>query len=125
MPKQTKSDGDEPGFDVAGLCRNFSELSPQPMVAVEGQTHVVRYLNAAFARLVGHPRSELIGRPFAFALLKRASRCTCPSRLVRQLIAVVTELASKTESKICLVETCEARLEPSQVLSKTIAVASF
>jgi PAS domain S-box-containing protein len=68
MSKQTNSDGDEQGFDVAGLCRNFSELSPQPMVAVEGNTHVVRYLNAAFARLVGKRRGELIGRPFAEAV---------------------------------------------------------
>ena len=35
------------------LCRYLSERSPQPMVAVEGTTHVVSYLNPAFARLVG------------------------------------------------------------------------
>jgi len=38
------------------------------MVAVEGTTHIVRHLNAAFARLVGKERTELIGRPFAEAV---------------------------------------------------------
>ena len=55
-------------FDLARLCRYFSERSPQPVVAVGGQTHVVRYLNPAFARLAGKPPDDLIGRPFAEAL---------------------------------------------------------
>jgi len=38
------------------------------MVAVEGTTHIVRYLNDAFARLVGTKRADLIGRPFAEAV---------------------------------------------------------
>jgi PAS domain S-box-containing protein len=38
------------------------------MVAVEGTTHVVVYLNPAFAGLVGRDRKELIGRPFAEAV---------------------------------------------------------
>lgn len=50
------------------LCRYLSERSPQPTVAVEGPTHVVIYLNTAFARLVGRERKELIGRPFAEAV---------------------------------------------------------
>jgi PAS domain S-box-containing protein len=83
------------GFDVVSLCRYFSELSPQPMVAVEGTTHVVRHLNAAFARLVGREREELIGRPFAEAvpegeangclpLLDRVYRTGTPEMLVEQ-----------------------------------------
>ena len=58
----------EQAFDLVRLCRYFSELSPHPMVAVEGATHIVRHLNAAFARLVGKEREELIGRPFAEAV---------------------------------------------------------
>ena len=38
-------------FDVTQLCRYFSELSPQPMLAVEGATCIVRHVNAAFLRL--------------------------------------------------------------------------
>ncbi len=61
-------DADEGAFDVASLCRNLSELSPQPMIAVEGKTHIVRYLNGAFSHLVGKNREELLGRPFAQAV---------------------------------------------------------
>ena len=38
------------------------------MVAVEGTTHIVRYLNAAFSRLVAKEARELVGRPFADAV---------------------------------------------------------
>ena len=50
------------------LYRYLSELSPQPMVAVEGDTHVVIYVNPAFAELVGKKRKNLIGVPFAEAV---------------------------------------------------------
>jgi PAS domain S-box-containing protein len=93
---------DEPGrvaggkaFELPRLCRYFSELSPQPMVAVEGTTHLVRHVNEAFARLVGKNRTELIGRPFAegvpegdsngcLALLDRVYRTGTPENLVEQ-----------------------------------------
>jgi signal transduction histidine kinase/CheY-like chemotaxis protein len=77
------------------LCRYFSELSPQPMVSVEGTTHLVRHVNEAFARLVGKNRTELLGRPFAeavpegnnngcLALLGRVYRTGTPENLVEQ-----------------------------------------
>ena len=85
----------EQAFDIVSLCRYFSELSPQPMVAVEGTSHIVRHLNAAFARLVGKEAAELIGRPFAEAvpegeenrslsLLDRVYRTGTPETLVEQ-----------------------------------------
>jgi PAS domain S-box-containing protein len=85
----------EQALDIVSLCRYFSELSPQPMVAVEGETHIVRHINAAFARLVGKEREELIGRPFAEAvpegedngclpLLDRVYRTGTPEILVEQ-----------------------------------------
>ena len=55
-------------FDFPRLSRYFSERSPQPMVAVEGATHVIRYLNPAFARLVGKPADKLMDRPLAEAV---------------------------------------------------------
>ncbi|MCA1604278.1 MAG: PAS domain-containing sensor histidine kinase, partial [Acidobacteria bacterium] len=85
----------ERAFDLVRLCRYFSELSPQPMIAVEGTTHIVRHLNAAFARLVGKEPAELMGRPFAEAvpegeensclsLLDRVYRTGTPEILVEQ-----------------------------------------
>ncbi|QEL16829.1 sensor domain-containing diguanylate cyclase [Limnoglobus roseus] len=55
-------------FVPALLCRYFSEQSPQPALAVGGPTHVIRYANPSFSRLVGRPAAELIGRPFAEAV---------------------------------------------------------
>ncbi len=53
---------------IQHLCRALSEWSPQPMVAVEGTTHVVVYANPAFARLCGTEPKDLVGRPFAEAV---------------------------------------------------------
>jgi PAS domain S-box-containing protein len=50
---------------LSRLCRYLTERSPQPTLAVEGATHVVVYVNDAFARLVGRDRKELVGRPLA------------------------------------------------------------
>ncbi|MBP3959857.1 PAS domain-containing protein [Gemmata sp. G18] len=55
-------------FELSRLCRYFSERSPQPMVAVEGAAHIVRYFNPAFGRLAGKSSAELIGHPFAEAV---------------------------------------------------------
>src|SRR5512135_2668571 len=68
MSAEFALDAGEPTPPIRQLCRYLSERSPQPMVAVEGTTHVVIYLNPAFARLVGRERKELIGRPFAEAV---------------------------------------------------------
>jgi signal transduction histidine kinase/FixJ family two-component response regulator len=95
MDKGTGFATDELAFDFVSLCRYFSELSQQPMVAVEGTTHIVRYLNGAFASLVGKEATELIGRPFAEAvpegrenmclsLLDRVYRTGVPEILVEQ-----------------------------------------
>ncbi|MDQ3439232.1 MAG: ATP-binding protein [Planctomycetota bacterium] len=65
------------------------------MVAVEGTTSIVRHVNAAFLRLAGATRSELIGRPFAeavpegeangcMALLDRVYRTGNPESLAEQ-----------------------------------------
>ncbi|MCA1601660.1 MAG: response regulator, partial [Acidobacteria bacterium] len=85
----------EQAFDLVRLSRYFSELSPQPMVAVEGTTHIVRYLNAAFSLLVRKETTELVGRPFAEAvpegeenrcisLFDRVYRTGTPEILVEQ-----------------------------------------
>ena len=55
-------------FEFSNVSRYFAELSPQPMVAVQGTAYLVRHVNAAFERLAGKTRSELIGRPFDVAV---------------------------------------------------------
>jgi len=47
------------------LLRTVTEDSPLAMVAAEGLTHRVTYVNPAFCRLLGSERQELLGRPFA------------------------------------------------------------
>jgi signal transduction histidine kinase len=63
-------------FDLPHLSRYFGEFSPQPMLAAEGVNHVVRHVNAAFLRLVGANRADLVGQPFVRAVPEgAANRC--------------------------------------------------
>jgi signal transduction histidine kinase len=95
MPADRGIGGGGGGPDLPRLCQYLSELSPQPMVAVEGITHVVSYLNPAFSQLVQKGRKELIGRPFSeavpegesngcLALLDRVFRTGIPEKLSEQ-----------------------------------------
>jgi PAS domain S-box-containing protein len=93
-PEAVPEAGDNP-LAFPRLCRYFTERSPQPAVAVEGATHVIRYLNPAFARLSGKDAAALVGRPFAeavpegegngcLALLDRVFHTGVPEELVEQ-----------------------------------------
>jgi two-component system CheB/CheR fusion protein len=95
MHEEPNSITTDAAFDLRHLCRYLSELSPQPMLALEGTTFVVRHVNAAFLRLSGANRLELIGRPFAQAvpegeangcmsLLDRVYRTGAPECLAEQ-----------------------------------------
>ena len=64
------------------LCRFLAEASPQPMVAVEGLTHVVRYVNPAFRQLLGVEDQHLIGRRFEQAVPEGLAN-TCAAMLDR------------------------------------------
>ncbi len=82
-------------FDIARLSRYFSDLSAQPLAVVEGLTHLIRYINPAFCRLVGKIGGELVGHPFEVAvpegecngclsLLDRVYHTGKPENLVEQ-----------------------------------------
>lgn len=68
MELERKSDPVDPVTAVLQLCRYLSERSSRPTLAVDGTTHVVTYVNRAFAQLVGREIKDLVGRPFAEAV---------------------------------------------------------
>ncbi len=50
------------------------EEAPLPMATVEGATHIVRYVNPAFCRLMGKTKGQLVGNPLS-ELLPDKDRC--------------------------------------------------
>lgn len=50
------------------LSSLWLEHAPLPMARLEGATHVVRYINPAFRRLIDEPLDDLVGRPFGDVL---------------------------------------------------------
>jgi PAS domain S-box-containing protein len=51
-------------MDLSTLSLAIAEHAPWPMAIVEGSSHVVRYVNAAFCRLKDNPTQQLVGKPF-------------------------------------------------------------
>lgn len=48
---------------IADLSSSF-DIAPWAVTELSGETHVVRYANPAFCRLIGKAHDEVIGRPF-------------------------------------------------------------
>ncbi len=65
--KPNHADWEQPP-EFPQLCRFLAERSPQCMVAVEGLSHIVRYANPAFRRLLGKEEQHLVGRLFGEAV---------------------------------------------------------
>lgn len=68
MPANTQHIVSEHPPEFPQICRYITEKSPQPMVAVEGATHIIRYANPAFRHLLGKEEQHLIGRLFKEAV---------------------------------------------------------
>jgi PAS domain S-box-containing protein len=98
MSAELALDAGEPTPPIRQLCRYLSERSPQPLVAVEGITHVVIYLNPAFARLVGRESKDLIGRPFAEAVPEGVEN-GCHSLLDRVFHSGTPEILAEQEHR--------------------------
>jgi PAS domain S-box-containing protein len=96
MNEEREFDEIEDKPELSRLCRFLSEKSPLPMIAVEGMTHVVIYLNLAFARLTGRERKDLIGRPFAEAVPER-DKNGCHALLDRVLRTGIAESLAEQE----------------------------
>jgi two-component sensor histidine kinase len=56
------------------LSSRWLEHAPSPMATVEGATHLVRDVNAAFCRLVNKARGDIVGKPFC-NLLRENHEC--------------------------------------------------
>jgi signal transduction histidine kinase/ActR/RegA family two-component response regulator len=62
-----------PPSDLSSLCL-ATEHAPLPMVTVEGASHIVRYVNPAFCRLMDKPAKQLVGKPFC-EMMPEKSEC--------------------------------------------------
>ena len=60
-----------PSPDLSSLCLTMTEHAPLPMATMGGASHIVRYVNPAFCRLMHKPREELVGKPFAEKIPER------------------------------------------------------
>lgn len=63
-----QADKPDETLDAQRLYQYLSERSPLPLIAVEGLTHLVRYVNPAFCRLAGTMSEDLLGKPFSDAV---------------------------------------------------------
>src|SRR5471030_849265 len=69
--------------DLSSLCLAITEHAPLPMATVEGASHIVRYVNPAFCRLMDKPAEQLVGKPFAEILPEKDVSVTLLDRVFR------------------------------------------
>jgi PAS domain S-box-containing protein len=60
--------------DLSSLCRAVVEHAPLPMVIVEAPSHIVRYVNPAFCRLMDKSAEHLVGKQFC-ELVPESDEC--------------------------------------------------
>jgi two-component system CheB/CheR fusion protein len=61
----------------------ITEHAPLPIATVEGSTHIVRYANPAFCRLMDEPAERLIGKPLSELLPEKDECITLLDRVFR------------------------------------------
>ena len=69
--------------NLLSLCLAITEHAPLPMATVEGASHIVRYVNPAFCRLLDKPSEQLVGKPFAEMLPEKDVCVTLLDRVFR------------------------------------------
>lgn len=52
-------------MDIVRICSAIAESSPMPMAALEGSSHIVRYVNPAFCLFSGKTKEQFLGRALA------------------------------------------------------------
>jgi PAS domain S-box-containing protein len=60
--------------DLPSVCLAITEHAPLPIATVDGATHIVRYVNPAFCRLIDKPSGQLVGKPL-HELLPERDQC--------------------------------------------------
>ena len=61
-------------LDNQSLASPLIERTPLPMVEVEGPSHLVCFVNAAFCRLLGKTQAEMVGKPFD-QIVRNGDKC--------------------------------------------------
>ena len=74
MVAQLTAGKGDPSADLSRLSLAFTEHAPLPMATVEGATHIVRYVNPAFCRLMDKATKQLVGKPMC-DLLPEKDEC--------------------------------------------------
>ena len=74
MPAEPTATQPDSPPDLRSRSAPIIERAPLPIVEVGGSAHLVAHVNAAFCRLLGKTRGELIGKPFA-EIVHRGEEC--------------------------------------------------
>jgi signal transduction histidine kinase len=69
--------------DLSSLCLSITEHAPLPIATVEGASHMVRYVNPAFCRLIDKRAEQLVGKPFREMLPEKDECVTLLDRVFR------------------------------------------
>jgi signal transduction histidine kinase len=80
---KAKRSSAEKSPDLSRFCIAITEHAPLPMATVEGATHIVRYGNPAFCRLMDKPMEQLIGKPLSELLPAKDECVTLLDRVFR------------------------------------------
>ncbi|MDP2606644.1 MAG: response regulator [Deltaproteobacteria bacterium] len=80
--KPTPGTGNQPP-DLSRLGRAITEHAPLPMATVEGASHIVRYVNPAFCRLIDRSKDQLVGKSFCEMLPEKVECVTLLDRVFR------------------------------------------
>jgi nitrogen-specific signal transduction histidine kinase len=87
-----------------------TEHAPLPMATVDGATHVVRYANPAFCRLMNQSLEELVDTPLdellpakdqCIALVERVSRTRAPEPIRSGMLANLIPSSGPLRSGQC------------------------
>ncbi len=83
MKAEKPTSGTHHSPDLASLCLAITDRAPLPIATVEGASHIVRYVNPAFCRLLDKPTEQLVGKEFCELLSETEACLTLIDRVFR------------------------------------------